>query len=499
METPQLFRSFKRASLVVVGDVMLDRYLEGSSERISPEAPVPIFKFQHEKVVLGGAANTAANISSLGGKVSLLGLIGKDTHGALLKKLCKNHKISFFPQLTQAPTITKTRIIGGNQQMLRIDKEEHTVNNHIPDLIKKTKSLLKPGDVLLFSDYNKGCLTEDFCQVLINHCKKNKILVIADPKPVNINFFKNCDYLTPNWKESQEIAHLFYAEKSLSNLTHTASLIYKKTKSKVIMTLGPDGLFYFPSPRKPIIRMSTLAREVFDVSGAGDTFIAAFSLCKASGIPDNISLNFANRASGIVVKKQGTALAYPQDFKESDSIDILSKENSFNKNSSNFNFQFDTEQRLLEEENSLKKIADMLHKSKHKIVSLNGSFDLLHAGHLYILSEAKKQGDVLVIGLNSDSSIKKYKSPHLPIIDEKNRAQMLLALHMVDFVYIFPQINPLRFISLLKPHVHVNGAEYGKNCIEAPLLKKIGAELLLVKRIPQLASSDIIRKIKTLP
>lgn len=467
------FKKFASAHVLVIGDVMLDKYLEGHSDRISPEAPVPVFKSVSERCVLGGAANTAANIASLGGKVSLIGLVGKDANAKQLSNLCKNQGIDFIPYIWNAPTITKTRIVGNMQQMLRIDNEESASYDDQKNLLASAKDILKKCQVLLFSDYNKGCLSSDFCQSLIAHCKKNHIHVIVDPKPCNIHFFSGCDYLTPNWKEAREIAGQHPKGKSDSDLLSVASAIHQLTSASVIMTLGADGLFFAPKNSLRTLRMPTVAKEVYDVSGAGDTFIATFSLCKASGCDDVLSLQLANQASGIVVGKHGTSLVYPSDFVEATT----------------------QHPKLITSREELKTLSTH-HKSQGKtIVSINGSFDLVHAGHLYFLNEAKKQGDILVVGLNTDKSIQKYKSKDRPIINQNDRAQILLALRMIDYVYLFDETDPRKFISDLKPHIHVNGEEYGTNCIESQTVTKIGGKLHLVKRLPGLSTSDIIQKI----
>ncbi len=477
MSFAKLLSQIKAKKIGVLGDLMLDEYLEGSSHRISPEAPVPIVAVSKRYQVLGGAANTAANIVSLGGKVLLMGALGKDFEADYFKKLCKEKKIQLRPFYTSAPTIKKTRVIGQSQQVVRVDFEN--IQALSPEIENQIYSQLEKEifglDCLVFSDYAKGFFSKILCKKLIQLAKKNKIPVIVDPRPQHWSYYVGCDFITPNWKEACEMSG-FLPEKTPENSTEKLALeISKKLKSNVVLTLGPRGLFYFSKNKKERFHLPTAAKEVFDVSGAGDTVVAAFALGLGASHSIFDSLKFANAAAGIVVAKHGTDVVSPEEIE----------------------FEQNAGSRILAR-SQLKNWSKNLKQMGKTIVTINGSFDLLHAGHLEILKEAKNQGDVLLIGLNSDSSVKKYKGPKRPIVDENNRAKMLLALEYVDYVHVFKEDNPIKFLSEVFPHVHVNGSEYGKNCIEADIVKKGKGVIHVVNLVPGLSTSNIINKIKEL-
>ncbi len=468
-------KDIKKKNFLVIGDLFIEEYIIGTSSRLSPEAPVPIINVSSTYQVLGGAGNTASNLSSLGVKVKLIAPLGKDDNGEKIKELAKKNKLSLFPILTSTPTIKKTRIVSQNQQLMRVDFETLVSLNTIQEqkvffLIKK--NLLKI-DVLILSDYNKGFLSEALCQKIISLCKDQNIIVVSDPKPMNGLFFKDADFITPNWKEAQELINKNNLSPSAKNVTEIAKLITKKFKTSVVITLGEGGLFFLSKEKKESFFLPTEAKEVFDVSGAGDTIVAIFSLGLACSLSIKDSLKLANKAAGAVVAKRGTALV------------TLSDIETFN----DFNSKL-----LLRKD--LDSLSFKLKKEGKKIVTLNGSFDLLHSGHLHILKEAKEQGDVLILGLNSDQSIKRYKGKFRPFISELERAKMLLSLIYVDYVHIFSEDNPILFLQEVKPDIHVNGSEYGEKCIESKIVKKNNGKLFVVDLIPNLSTTNIVKKIK---
>lgn len=473
----QILNNFKKSVLLVLGDVMLDDYYQGSCSRLSPEAPVPVFETKNHFTVLGGAANTAANIAALGGKVFLVGACASDSVGKSIIELCKKQNINFFPIHYLSKTTIKTRYIGNQQQLIRVDQEDRSPNSKESSTLNQILKILPKVNVVVFSDYNKGFLTEKICQAVIKECHKRSILCIADPKPENISFFRNCDFITPNWKESLQISSHTKANFSLDNFFVIGKKLSNKVKSQIVMTLGSSGVFFYDAKKKlNSFHLPTEAREVFDVSGAGDSFLAGFALCKSLPIDNLSAVRFANKVAGVSVGKLGTSVVYPNE--------VLSSEESW-------------QSRLLNRK-QLSEISSQLKLKGKRLVSINGSFDLLHTGHLYILEEAKKLGDVLIVGLNSDTSIKKYKSPSRPILSQNERAQMLLSLRVVDFVHIFDETTPDNFLKAYQPHIHANGEEYGKHPVEFPTLKKIGATLSVIKRIPHFSSTNIIQRIKDL-
>ena len=468
------FLKFKHKSILIIGDLILDEYILGESNRISPEAPIPIVRVHETKTVLGGAANCAAAMSAMGAKPTLIGLVGNDKQGDQLKKICLKYKIKLKSFDDKRATTLKTRVLGLQQQLLRIDREEtHQISQALEkQILQKIEKIIFTQEAVLISDYNKGLLTKKLCQKVITLAHKHKKPVLVDPKVNNYEFYKNCDYISPNWLEGKALSGFIDAKPNLKDIKKVALKIAQKINSHVFLTLGALGAFFQNKNLKDSYYVKTEAKEVFDVSGAGDTMISWSSMGIASGFTPEEALLWANRAAGLVVAKQGTSIIYAGDIIQ--------------------------EQKILNSLTQLKQVSESLHHQGKVIVSINGAFDLLHSGHMKILQEAKNQGDVLVVGLNTDESIQKYKDPKRPIVEVEERAAMLLNTRWVDFVYLFSEKTPHQFLKNLKPHVHVNGSEYGKNCIEASLVKKLQAKLHIINLKKGLSTSRIVEKIKNL-
>ncbi|GEM_PF-28548 len=469
----QVLDSFRLQTVMVLGDVFIDEYLIGEAGRISPEAPVPILHVKESYRTLGGAANTAANVASLGGKSILIGMIGGDEAGASLRDLARASGIDFQPVQDKRPTIKKTRIVGQRQQLLRLDYEE----THYLDAARAAEVLeifrrrLPETQAVVLSDYAKGFFTQEMCRTIIGEAQAVGCPVIVDPRPQHGGFYSGCDYLTPNWKESQGLLGQPETPISPEGVRRNGIALSMGISRNVLLTCGPKGMAFFTGG-EPQFTLPTVAREVFDVSGAGDTVVAAFSLAKAGGCADREAVALANRAAGVVVGKLGTATVTLEE--------LLGPRQGDN--------------RLLSRA-ELAPLARQFRKVGRKLVTLNGSFDLLHSGHLKIISEARKQGDVLLVGLNSDTSVKGYKGESRPIIPQEQRAEMLLALREVDYVHIFDEAVPMPFLEELAPDVHVNGSEYGSDCIEAPTVERLGGRVHIVGKIPGLSTTNILSAI----
>ncbi len=472
---------FDALTLLVLGDSFVDEYVSGDCSRLSPEAPVPILRVDSAKTkrVLGGAANTAANIAALGGKPILFSLYGSDATGKAFEALCAGVGVAVESFQDGRPTIVKTRLVGQRQQLLRIDHEE----THDIDAAMEAKVLaafrkrLSKADGIVLSDYAKGFLTEALTQVLIREAHAAGKAVVLDPRPQHAKRYVQCDYITPNWKESLGLlGRTGDLEPTIDNVRIIGDELRLWLKTHVLLTLGPQGIAFFDRDSGEFLHMPTAAREVYDVSGAGDTVVAAFALALAAGLSHRDAVELANRAAGIVVAKLGTATVTRDELLQSDlkSSRLLTR-------------------------SQLAPLAEMLRTQGKRVVTINGSFDLMHAGHLYILEEAKAQGDVLIVGLNSDASVKRYKSKDRPIIPESERAKMLLSLRCVDYVHVFDEDVPMPFLDEIKPQVHVNGSEYGADCIEAPTVKRHGGTIHVVEKIPGLSTSQILDKIRNLP
>lgn len=473
MSFHQIIDQINAQKIVVLGDLMLDEYIQGNSHRISPEAPVPIVAVNSLYHVPGGAANTAANISSLGAQAVLIGVIGSDDDGIKFKKALQKKQVLFSPITIKSPTTKKTRVLGDKQQIVRIDHEtKFKLTTAIEKkILSQFKKHIKSSDCVVFSDYAKGFFTADLCQKLIQITHKNKKTVIVDPRPANAEFYRGCDTITPNWKEAHEILGKVPGPVTKESVKSVALKLRTKMKANILLTLGADGLYYLPKNKTKPLSIATDSQEVFDVSGAGDTVVSAFSIALSAKAEISDCLSFANKAAGIVVGKMGTSTVSASELIEP------------------------TNQGLLQRKDLIKWSRKMKDSGK-KIVTINGSFDLLHSGHLHILKESKKLGDVLLVGLNSDSSVRKYKGTKRPIISQSQRAEMLLSLNMVDYVHVFNEDNPIAFLKKAEPHFHVNGSEYGEKCIEADTVTKGGGIVKIIKLINNLSTSAVIQKIK---
>jgi D-beta-D-heptose 7-phosphate kinase/D-beta-D-heptose 1-phosphate adenosyltransferase len=461
---------FTHRRVLVVGDAILDEYLLGDCSRISPEAPVPVLKVDASRHVLGGAANTAANIVSLGGHATLIALVGDDEGGRTLRRCARDAGVDLLGVDHGLSTLRKTRVVGQHQQIVRLDYEDIQTPGPAleAEILKLFDASVGACDIVVISDYAKGFLSSSIAQAIIRRAHDLKLEVVVDPRPQHRDFYKGCDYLTPNWKESRALLRLPDAEPSPEAVGNVARELAAELGTNVVLTLGAHGILFHDRKAGHQFSLPTLAREVFDVSGAGDTVVAAFALARASGADHEMAVSLANRAASVVVGKFGTATVTPEEILQ------------------------DTDALRLVPRLALSQLAATLRAKGKRIVTTNGSFDLLHNGHLYLLNEARQRGDVLIVGLNSDTSVRSYKGPNRPIVTERRRAEMLLALRMVDYVHIFDEPNPIAFLKELNPDVHVNSAEYGEECIESATVKRGGGTVHLVNRIPGISTSRLI-------
>jgi D-beta-D-heptose 7-phosphate kinase / D-beta-D-heptose 1-phosphate adenosyltransferase len=325
----------------------------------------------------------------------------------------------------------------------------------------------------VISDYAKGFVTGRVARRVIELAHEAQRQVIVDPRPQNRDCYDGCDYLTPNWKESRALLGLPDAEHTPQAAAEIAARIASEMNTSVVLTLGPHGMLFCGRDGEDRFAVPTLAREVFDVSGAGDTVVAAFALARASLADHATAVAIANKAASVVVGKFGTATVTAEEILlDSDALRLVPR-------------------------HALASLAANARAKGKRIVTINGSFDILHNGHLYILNEARQRGDVLIVGLNSDASVRSYKGADRPIVPERQRAEMLLALRMVDYVHIFDELDPIAFLREVRPDVHVNGSEYGEQCIEAETVLRCGGRLHIVGRIPGLSTSRLIGTLRT--
>ena len=458
--------SLSKAKILCIGDIMLDRFVYGDVDRISPEAPIPVFNTQSEKLMLGGAGNVASNLSGLGAKTRFIAVIGNDPAGQNIKRLITkilNTKATLIREKGRRTSI-KTRYIAAGQQIMRADDEtvspiKKETKNQIINLVK---SELNNCNALIIADYAKGILTPEMNKQLIRLAKKAKIPIIVDPQGHDYGPYTGADIITPNRKELSLATNL-PADNDKQIRFAANKLISENNIKSVLATRSGDGMTLINS--KSFNTFKAEAQEVFDVSGAGDTVVATIGAGLAAGIELKQAVNLANVSAGIVVAKTGTAVAYARDI-----IKDLEKRKPLSKNP-----------KIFDSKSSIN-IANIWRKKNLKIGFTNGCFDLLHLGHIATINTAKEACDRLIVGLNSDSSIRRLKGKQRPIQSEAVRAQILSSLRDVDAVVIFSQDTPEKIITSLKPDVFVKGADYKINNIpEAKIVKTYGGRIILAK------------------
>ena len=466
----------KSPKILVIGDLMIDHYLWGSCERISPEAPVQVINVGDESMSLGGAGNVINNLNALGAQVDVISVIGNCETSGKLKALLANIKVNTKYLITQNKRVTskKTRIISSQQQVVRYD---HESTDEISDESQKSilasfEKLVSNYDAVLLSDYGKGVLTIELTQSLIAIANDKNIKVLVDPKGLDYSKYRGSYLLTPNKKEASEATKI--------NITDDASLTKAITQLKTeydldvsLITLSEQGVAIYDDKLRV---HPTVSREVFDVTGAGDTVLASLGFALACGYKIDAAVEFANLAAGVVVGKIGSAIATLNE--------IIEYESSLNKSTS------DEHIKTFDEIASLSK--ELKARGK-KIIFTNGCFDILHIGHVRYLETAKSYGDILILGLNSDRSVTSIKGKGRPINIQLDRAYMLAALEAVDYVVVFDEDTPYDLIKAVKPDVLVKGSDYeGKKVVG----QDIADELKLVEFVDGKSTTKTIEKIR---
>ncbi len=485
----------KKCTVAVVGDIILDEYLEGSVQRISPEAPVPIHVVQKNSYALGGAANVAANIKLCEAEVLLFSVWGKDDTQKTLKKELQKISIptDYIVESKDRPTIRKTRVTANHHQLIRIDWEKvspitQTIQDKIIQNLKETNF-----DVLLISDYGKGTMEDDFVRALIQVAQQKKVPSIVDPKGFNYEKYRGCTLITPNRKEALESLGL-----TNEDATTPEEIILAMQKKfqfeNILITLGSQGMIGLSSELHgdypgPTFFIPAVAREVYDVSGAGDTVAAVMALCFATQTPFFEAMTLSNIAAGKVVEKWGTQPITRTELEEEIQKHHLSEKTDFTilQNSS---YKITSVEQL-------QAIIGKHFGRKKKIVFTNGCFDVLHFGHVNYLEKAKSLGNILIVGINSDASIKKIKGPSRPVNTLKNRMGVLAGLQCVDYVVSFEEETPLALIQSLEPNVLVKGADWEKNkIVGSSFVESYGGQIATIPFVDGLSSTKIIEQLK---
>lgn len=470
--------SFKNtnSNILVIGDLMIDHYLWGACERISPEAPVQVVDINKETTVLGGAGNVINNLVALGANVSVSSVIGNDVIGEELKAMLEEINVDCKNIITQKgrKTSKKSRVIASSQQVIRYDKEskddieDSSVNKILDNLVDDIRTY----DVIILSDYGKGVLRTVLCQSIIGLAQENNIKVLVDPKGSDFSKYKGAYLLTPNKKEAILATGIdIQDDKTLED-----ALLKLKNECELgisLITLSEDGIATHDGKVKVF---PTVAKEVFDVTGAGDTVIASIAFALSLGKDIEETARFANLAAGVVVGKIGSATV---------SIDEIEEyEASLHKSTSDSHIKsFD------EISNIVRRCSD----NGKKIVFTNGCFDILHVGHVKYLQVAKSFGDILIVGLNSDESVLRLKGPTRPVNPAEDRAYILAALEAVDFVVPFSEDTPHNLIKMIQPDVLVKGGDYkGKDVVGT----EFASELKLVDFVDGKSTTKTIQKIQ---
>ena len=470
------------ARVVVVGDVMLDRFLYGAVERISPEGPIPVLRVEREAAMLGGAGNVLRNLVALGAAVEFLAVVGDDAAANEVQALALEEAGGGCHLLVEAarPTTIKERYIAAGQQLLRVDRDPGSAVSAetAKALVEAATAALAGAGALVLSDYGKGALEPETLGALIAAATVAGCPVVVDPKGRDYGIYRGATLVTPNRRELEEASGLPTANDQEVALA-AREIIECCGIDVVLATRGPDGLTLLASGGEgKHLHLPTEAREVFDVSGAGDTVVAAVAAALAAGLGLEDAARLANVAAGIVVGKLGTAAARPEEMHQAlHASDLLV-----------------AEAKIVDLEASVEQAARWRQKGL-TIGFTNGCFDLLHPGHVSLLAQARAACDRLIVGLNSDASTRRLKGEGRPVQSEAARAAVLASLANVDLVAIFGEDTPLKLIEALRPDVLVKGADYARDeVVGADLVERHGGKVMLAELAPGHSTSDTIER-----
>ncbi|MFT4524286.1 MAG: D-beta-D-heptose 7-phosphate kinase/D-beta-D-heptose 1-phosphate adenosyltransferase [Bacteroidia bacterium] len=447
---------FSKANILVIGDVILDRYMNGDVNRTSPEAPVPVMLFKNEHHTIGGAANVAHNASSLGVTTKLFGLIGNDPNGRTVESRCNECGIEAELQIVGFPTITKTRVVANGQQIVRIDQEEtiKIEQEEEGEFVRLIKDQAKGVGAIILSDYGKGTLSDGIIRKVKAFCLEMELPLFIDPKGMNWEKYRGAFLLSPNLKELSEAFGELLPNEDKAVEKAAQSIRQKLNLTNLLVTRSSKGMTLVNE--SGAVHFKAKSREVFDVSGAGDTVMAVMASAYSAGSDLNSAVEVANTAAGIVIGKLGTATVSLEELKAA-------------KTPSN----------------------DSQSNPKKSVVFTNGCFDVLHAGHVKLLQEAKSLGTELVVGLNSDASVARLKGHNRPVNKLEDRVAVLSALSSVDRVIVFEEDTPERLLSELKPEILVKGSDYQEHEVVG---REHAGKVVLVDLLPGRSTTGILSK-----
>lgn len=470
-------KHFKSLRVLIAGDMLLDHYISGSTDRTSPEAPVPVVLVRSEHYHAGGAANVACNIAAAGAMAKSCGVIGHDIPGEKLtqKMIEAGVDIAALIRLSQYETIVKMRIVSQGQQIVRLDHEKP--NQFSPEDIPAVRGLIEEAiaqaDAVIISDYGKGFLARPVLRQLIDDSAARNIPVLVDPKGRDYSRYRGAYAITPNSREAQEATGIMTATED--GLRRATEAIREVTGCPlVIITRGSDGLAFLDQ-KNEFVLVPTSAREIFDVTGAGDTFVSWLTLGIAAKLSAGDAARLANIAAGVAVARNGPAVVSPLHIRQALAPGRLGKK--------------------IVSEDDLAELGDDLRRQNKRIVFTNGCFDFLHAGHVAFLQQARTLGDVLILATNTDESIRRLKGEPRPVIPQKQREELLASIEAVDFVTVFQADTPHDIIRALRPDVLVKGSNYNMDEVEgAELVQAAGGEVVTLPIVHDISTSRLVER-----
>lgn len=473
----EFLHNIKTLNILVIGDFMVDKYIEGNVSRISPEAPVPVLEVTNKISKLGGAGNVVNNIAMLGAKVRTVGCIGLDIDGQWIKGELNSKDIdtNFLMQSENVKTIVKTRLVSKKQQFLRCDEEviQDASDEFYGFVSENIDSIFEQVDVLIISDYGKGTIRKDIAQLLIRYANTKHIVSVVDPKGTDYTKYSGAFVCTPNMNELRQVSRKnikteIEIEKNGRKLKEGLQIknLMITRSEKGISLIGNENIKKdFPA----------IEKDVVDVTGAGDTVVSVVAVCLGVGYTIEECCIVANIAASIVCSKFGTSTLSLNEL-----ISSIITSGEFK--------EIDLQ--------VAKYIVSGLHEKGKKLVFTNGCFDLLHAGHIHSFLQAKKFGDVLIVAINSDSSVKKIKGDKRPIISQENRIKMLCSIECVDYVVVMDDTTPERILKILKPDIVVKGKDWeGKEMPEKTIIESYGGSMIFIDLEKGLSTTNIINRI----
>lgn len=464
--------------VLVIGDLMLDQYIWGEVRRISPSAPVPIVHQRRTTRMLGGAANVVRNLAAAGARASVIGLVGNDEAGKAVRGLLREMRVGAAGLIVdpERPTIVKTSILAKGQQLLRLDVEDAVgLSEKVKGrLIAAAQEQIAKSEAVILSDYAKGALAAEVVAAAVAAAKAKGIPVVVDPKSADFRRYAGADYLTPNLKEASEAAGVAISGEEM--IEREGRKLLNRYQGKGLLITRSDEGFSLITARKHI-RHPAQAREVFDETGCGDTFIAHFALALAAGWDAEAAAVLANTAAGIVIGKVGASVVSPEELQAA--------------------FGAAASRSKVRSAEGLALLVEHLRDQGRRVVFTNGCFDLVHVGHIRHLHDARGLGDVLIVALNTDASVRRIKGAPRPILSAHERAAVLAALDVVDYIVFFDEDSPEWLIEKLRPDVLVKGSQgAGGRVVGAEIVAGYGGKVIELPHYGDCSTDALLRKIK---